>query len=62
MPWDPGRRWKHSKKADTPKRSRQVAHVANSALERGASEESAIRQANAVVRRSKIRAARSRRT
>lgn len=61
MPWKPSERWRHSKKADTPKRSRQAAHVANAALERGATEESAIRQANAVVRRSKIRAARSRR-
>lgn len=41
---------KHTRKASTRKKQRQWRHVANSALKRGASEGSAIRQANAVVR------------
>lgn len=51
MPWDAKDASKHTKKADTPKKKRQWAHVANSALERGDSEGSAIRQADAVVSR-----------
>lgn len=43
---------KHTKKADTPKRSRQWEHVKESAESRGASEGSAIRQANAAVKKS----------
>lgn len=50
MPWSandgPAR---HTKKASSPKKKRQWADVANSSLERGQSEGSAIRQANAVV-------------
>lgn len=60
MPWNPKARWTHSKKANTPKRSRQAAHVANSMLKRGFSEERAIRAANSVVRKSKARAGRLR--
>lgn len=40
-----------TKKANTPRRSRQWSHVYNSALDRGASKGSAIRQASGVVRR-----------
>ena len=49
MPWKPSDAKRHTKKANTPKKKRQFAHVANSVLERGGSEGSAIRQANAVV-------------
>ena len=42
-----------TKKANTPKKKRQWASVANSALKSGDSEASAIRQANAVVNRRK---------
>ena len=42
----------HTRKADTPKRKRQWQHVRESAEARGASPGSAVRQANAVVKRS----------
>lgn len=51
MPWKPKNATGKTKKADMPKKRRQWAAVANSALEGGASEGSAIRQANAVVAR-----------
>jgi hypothetical protein len=51
MPYGPQDARRHTKKADTPKKKRMFAHVANSALKRGASEGSAIRQANAVVKK-----------
>ena len=41
-----------TKKANTPKKKRQWKHVEESALRRGASKGSAIRQANAVVKKS----------
>lgn len=50
MPWKPSDASRHSKSANTPKKRRQWAHVANDALAGGASEGSAIRQANAAVR------------
>jgi hypothetical protein len=53
MPWTPGDAKRHTKKANSPKKARQWGHVANDALEHGASEGSAIRQANAVVKRNK---------
>lgn len=53
MPWKPGASKRFTKKANTAKKQRQWSHVADSALERGASEESAIRQASAVVARNK---------
>ncbi len=49
MPWKSSDAKKHTKKADSPKKQRQWADVADSALSRGASEGSAIRQANAVI-------------
>jgi hypothetical protein len=52
MPWQPSDAKRHTKKAGTPKLQRQWKDVANSALKRGASEGSAVRQANAVVKRS----------
>jgi len=53
MPWTPKDAHRHTHKASSPKKARQWAHVADSALERGASEASAIKQANAVVKRNK---------
>jgi hypothetical protein len=44
---------KHTRKATTPKLKRQWEHVRASAEARGASPGSAIRQANAVVKRVK---------
>jgi hypothetical protein len=52
MPWTPSDGpARHTHKANTPKKKRQWADVANSALARGQSEGAAIRQANAVVAR-----------
>jgi hypothetical protein len=42
----------HTKKANTPKRKRQWYHVRHEAEARGASPGSAVRQANAAVKRS----------
>lgn len=52
MPWTSRDAKRHTKKANTNKKKRQWSHVADSALSRGASEASAIRQANAVAKRS----------
>ncbi len=49
MPWKPSDAKRHTKKADTPKKQKQWADVADSAASRGASEGSAIRQANSVI-------------
>ncbi len=49
----PARRF--TKKATTPKLKREWSHVEQSALKRGASKGSAIRQANAVVKRNSRR-------
>jgi hypothetical protein len=51
MPWTAKSARRHTKKAKSAKRKRQWAKVANAALRRGASEGSAIRQANAAVKR-----------
>lgn len=51
MPWDKKDAKRHTKQADSPKKKRQWSKVANSALNRGASEGSAVRQANAVVKK-----------
>ena len=54
MPWTPkSGPSRHTKKANSPKKKRQWAHVANSALERTGDEGRAIREANAVVARNK---------
>lgn len=53
MPWAQKDAKRHTKKANSPKKQRQWAHVSNDALARGASEESAIKQADAVVARTK---------
>ena len=52
----PARRF--TKKATTPKLKRQWRHVEQSALDRGASPGSAVRQANAVVKRAKRKSGR----
>ena len=52
MPWSAKDATRHTKKASSPKKKRQWAHVSNSMLERGASEGAAVRAANAAVARS----------
>lgn len=49
MPWTSSDAKRHTKKADTPHKQSVWAEVANKALDGGASEGSAIRQANSVV-------------
>ena len=61
MPWIAGSAKRHTRKANTPKKKRQWAHVSNSMLNRGASEGSAIRAANAVVARKRRTKRQSRR-
>lgn len=51
MPWNAKDAKKHTKKAKSKKQKRQWSHVANSMLASGKSEASAIRAANAVVKR-----------
>ncbi len=53
MPWQASDASSKTKKAKSPKAKRQWRDVANSALARGASDKSAIMQANAVVKRRK---------
>lgn len=53
MPWKAKDAKNKTRKADTPKKSRQWAGVANAVLARSGDEGSAIRQANAVVARSR---------
>jgi hypothetical protein len=50
-PWRPSDAPKHTKKANTPKKKRQFAQVANSVLAKTGDEGRAIREANAVVGR-----------
>lgn len=52
---------KFTRKADTPRKKRQWSHVYESALARGASKGSAIRQASGVIKRRGRRGRRSRR-
>lgn len=60
MPWQSTDAKRHTKKAASPKKQRQWSAVANATLARGASEGSAIRQANAVVKHSLADAGRKR--
>ncbi len=53
MPWTAKDAVKKTKKADTPRKARQWQEVANALLAKGASEKSAIMQANGVVRNTK---------
>jgi hypothetical protein len=54
MPWSPADAIRHTHKADTPKKKRQWADVANSQLDRTGSDARAIRSANAVVGRRSV--------
>jgi uncharacterized protein YdaT len=58
MPWTASDATRHTKRANTAKKRRQFAHVANSMLNRGSSEGAAIRAANAVVKRGSRRSRR----
>lgn len=55
MPWSPSDASRFTKKATSGKSKRMFSDVANSALKRGSSEGSAIRQANSVVKRNQYR-------
>lgn len=59
MPWSESDASKKTHKADTPKRRRQWSAIANGALERGASDKSAIMQANGVLKKERVGLARS---
>lgn len=50
MPWTAKDAKRHTKKANTPAKRRKWSKIANSALRKGSSEGSAIRQANAAVK------------
>ena len=50
MPWTPDEATQHTKQADTPEKRAKWAAVANSALRRQLSEQSAIRMANSAVK------------
>ena len=55
MPWTPADAQRHDSKADTPKKQRQWADVANSVLKRTGSDAEAVKQANGVIRRNEGR-------
>lgn len=50
MPWTSKDAKRHDKDANTPKKKRQWAHVANSVLKRTGDEARAVRAANSVVK------------
>ena len=52
-PWSSRDAKRHTKKASTPKKRRQFAHVANAVLEETADEGRAVRAANAAVKKNK---------
>lgn len=51
MPWEAKDAKRHTKKATSAKSQRQWAHVADSMLDRGHDEGTAIRAANSVVKK-----------
>jgi hypothetical protein len=51
MPWEAKDAKSHTKKADTPEKQSLWSRIANERLRKGASEASAIRQANAAIKR-----------
>lgn len=55
MPYEPSDATSFTKKADTPKKQRQFSHIANSELASGASEATAIKAANGVIKRESLR-------
>ena len=61
MPWTAKDATRHQKKAKSPKRKRQWAHVADSMLKRTGDDGAAIRAANAVVKKSQAKRTRKRR-
>jgi len=62
MPWTPRDAYSHTKKADTPSKQRQWAHVANSIFEESGDEARAIREANAAVAANRSRTPRKRKS
>jgi len=55
MPWSPADAPSKDKAADTPKRKRQWAEVANSVLRRTGDEGRSVRTANGVLKRAAMR-------
>lgn len=55
MPYTPDDATRHTKKATTPKLKKTFSTVANKVLIRGGSEASAIRIANAAVKKGKVK-------
>ena len=55
MPWRRAGAKRHTKKANTPKKQALWVKIANRLLADGASEESAIKQANVVIKRQRGR-------
>lgn len=53
MPWQPSDAHAKTHSADTAKKKRMWAHIANAILAKGGGEASAIKQANAAVKRAK---------
>jgi uncharacterized protein YdaT len=53
MPWTPSDAVSHTKKANTKKKRKIWASVANKALRDGASEGEAVRKANSAVKKGK---------
>jgi len=51
MPWKPTDATGHDKGANTPKRRRQWADIANSLYRKGVPEGQAVREANGVLKR-----------
>lgn len=56
MPWTPSDATRFTKKANTPEKKRQWAHVANKALSDGDSEATAIKKANGSIKHSTVMA------
>jgi hypothetical protein len=50
MPWTPDQATEHTHLADTPRRKRMFAHVANQELERTGDDGEAVRIANGVLK------------
>lgn len=54
MPWSASDALKHTHKADTPEKQKRWAEIANAAKEKGDTDASAIRIANAAIRGRKV--------
>ncbi len=55
MPWTPSSAPSHNKGANTPKRRRQWADIANSLYRKGVPEGQAIREANGVLKKERTK-------